>query len=79
MCVGPEGPMLTIDMSEGEQVQFEIPPDGTAIELAACFFMVALMEPGADPGKLTERFGVLLSEKGEAYSAAVRATRKAVS
>ncbi len=74
--LGPHGPMLTVAMAEGETVEFEIPADGTAVELAACFFMVALLEPGADPEKLTARFGKLLEEKGRAYERAQKAARK---
>lgn len=70
----PDGPMLTCDLGGSEVVQFEI-VQGTAVELAACFFFVALLEPRCDPERLTQRFGEIVDEKGRDYAAAQQTSR----
>lgn len=64
----PDGPVLTCDLGGGDVVAFEILPDGSAVELAACFFFVAMLQDELkDPEKLTERFGRILNDKSAAY------------
>lgn len=70
----PDGPMLTCDLGGGEIVQFEI-VEGTAVELAACFFFVALLEPDADPERIAQRFGEIVDEKSRDYAAAQQTSR----
>ena len=70
----PDGPMLTCDLGGGEIVQFEI-VEGTAVELAACFFFVALIDTHCDPERLTQRFGEIVDEKGRDYAAAQQTSR----
>lgn len=71
----PDGPMLTVDTGS-EVVEFSIPDNGTAVELAACLFFVAMLQSGEkDAEKITERFGALLNQKAADYARAIKQSR----